>query len=254
MSLNGAQFVGPKLQRDLSETLMRFRRHRIAISADIKKMFRQVKLAQDQWNLQRIFWRKNKHEPLKEYWLITVIYGLAASPYLAFRTMLQGAAELENKFPLAVETIRNDFYVDDMVSGAETCSEAIKLAQDVEFVLKKSCFELDKWRSNSLQVLNEFGHTELTEVLFEEQEQTSILGIKWQPNSDTYTLKIKRGKEIEKLTKRIILSKVSQLFDPNGYVAPVVVLGKILMQRIWQAELNWDEKVPEPIEIQWNQF
>lgn len=229
LSLNNAQFVGPKLQRDLCEILMRFRRHRIAVSADIKKMFRQVKLAPEQWNLQRIFWRRNQNEPLKEYLLVTVIYGLAASPYLAIKSMLNGATDCENQYPSAVEAIRNDFYVDDCVTGANTNQEAIKLAQDIQYVLKKSCFELSKWRSNSIQVLDEFGSTEMTEVLFEEQEQTSILGVKWQPNTDTYTFKIKKGKEIEKLTKRIILSKISQLFDPNGYVSPVVIYSTIMV-------------------------
>lgn len=108
LSLNSAQFVGPKLQRDLAEILMRFRRHRIAVSADIKKMFRQVELSPEQWNLQRIFWRRNANEPIKEYFLVTVIYGLAASPYLAIKSMLNGAAECETQYPLAVEAIRNE--------------------------------------------------------------------------------------------------------------------------------------------------
>lgn len=75
LSLNDAQFVGSKLQRDLHQILMRFRRHNIAVAADIKKMYRQVLLIPDQWNLQRIFLRADKRKPLEEYQLITVIYG-----------------------------------------------------------------------------------------------------------------------------------------------------------------------------------
>lgn len=116
ISLNTAQFIGPRLQRDLSEILMRFRRHKYAVSADIKKMFRQVQLVPEQWNLQRIFWRKERHQPLQEYHLVTVIYGLAASPYLAVKAMLHGAAEHESTYPKAVAAIRNDFYVDDMTT------------------------------------------------------------------------------------------------------------------------------------------
>lgn len=254
ISLNGAQFVGPRLQRDLADILMRFRRHKIGVSADIKKMFRQVQLAPEQWNLQRIFWRDDKKNPLKEYQLVTVIYGLAASPYLAVKSMLVGATEYENQYPKAVQAIRDDFYVDDCVTGAETESEAIQLAQEIQYVLRKSGFELDKWRSNSLKLLNEFGSTEMTEILFKDIEQTSILGVKWQPNSDHYTFEVNKGQAMEKLTKRLILSKISQLFDPNGYVAPVVIVGKILMQEIWKSKLNWDDEVPPSIKMQWTNF
>ena len=55
ISLNQVQMVGPKLQKDLYETIMRFRRHKIAVYADIRKMFNQVKLEREQWDLQRIF-------------------------------------------------------------------------------------------------------------------------------------------------------------------------------------------------------
>lgn len=254
ISLNSAQFVGPKLQRDLFEILMRFRRHKIAISADIRKMYRQVRLVPSQWNLQRIFWRENSNMPLKEYHVVTVIYGLAAAPYLAVKAMLQGAAEHEKHHPKAVHTIRNDFYVDDCVTGEENETKAIRLAKDVQHILLQSGFELDKWRSNNLNVLKEFGSKDMTEILFEDIEQTSILGVKWQPNTDHYTFKVDTGQPIDKLTKRVILSKISQLFDPNGYVTPAIIPAKILMQHIWAENLNWDDPVPAHIRIEWNQF
>lgn len=151
-----------------------------------------------------------------------------------------------------MEAIRNDFYVNDYVSGTETEQEAIELARQILLILRKSGFELDKWRSNSLSVLNVFGSHEMTPVLFENLEQTSILGVKWKPNSDHYTFEVNKGSQIGKLTKRIILSEISQLFDPNGYVAPTFVLGKMLMQQIWAAKLNWDDAISQHIESQWN--
>lgn len=254
LSLNSAQFVGPKLQRNLNDILMRFRRHRIAINADIKKMYRQVLLSRNQWNLQRIFWRDDDKKPLKEYWLVTVIYGLAASPYLAVKALLDGAAEHEKEFPEAVHAIRNDFYVDDCATGADTVPEAIQKSQDINYVLNRSGFELDKWFSNSISIFNEFGNKKMSEVLFEDIEQTSILGMKWQPNTDHYSFKVDKGAPIGKLTKRNILSKISQLFDPSGYVAPAMIVGKMLMQDIWAAHCDWDELVSTEIAKRWNEF
>lgn len=253
ISLNGAQFVGGKLQTDLSVTIMRFRRHKIAINADIKKMFRQIRLVPEQWDLQRIFWRANSNERLREYHLVTVIYGQASSPYLAVKCMLEGAAEMKEEFPKAVEIIRNDFYMDDCASGARNESEAIQLAKDVKYILEKSCFDLCKWRSNSNRLVQELNGDDATAVSFNEDEQTSILGLKWLPKTDQFTFEVKEDdvNEQSKLTKRFILSKISQLFDPNGFVSPVIVSTKILMQAIWRAKIDWDDEVPTDIANRW---
>lgn len=85
ISLNEIQLVGEKLQRDLHEITMRFRRFPIAINADIKKMYRQVKIIPKQWNLQRIFWRKDTEEPIREYCITRVIYGMASAPHCSVR-------------------------------------------------------------------------------------------------------------------------------------------------------------------------
>lgn len=59
---------------------------------------------------------------------------------------------------------------------------------------------------------------------------------------------------MEKLTKRIVLSKISQLFDPNGYVSPVIILAKIIMQLIWNAQIDWDDEIPIDIQVLWGKF
>lgn len=102
ISLNDAQLVGEKLQRDLPEIVMRFRRFKVAVSADVKQMFRQVEIDRKYWDLQRVFWRENEDEPIKEYWLTTVTYGLASSPHSAVRTLIEGAKSMEETFPKEV--------------------------------------------------------------------------------------------------------------------------------------------------------
>lgn len=136
LSLNDAQFTCPKLQRNLYEILMRFRRHKIAISADIKSMFLQVRLNKEQWDLQRIFWREHSYQPLKEYWLVVVTFGLAPSPFLAVRSMLEIESEMERSFPEAVNAIRNDFYMDDCITGAKDEESAAKIVSK----RYKNCF------------------------------------------------------------------------------------------------------------------
>lgn len=63
-SLNDIQLAGPRLQKDISIQLLRFRKERYAVVADIKKMFSQVGLDPNQWDLQRILWREDESSPL----------------------------------------------------------------------------------------------------------------------------------------------------------------------------------------------
>ncbi|XP_029672391.1 uncharacterized protein LOC115241020 [Formica exsecta] len=56
LSLNDILHAGAKLQTDMCEILLWTRTHRVLFSADIVKMFRQVAVHPDDWDLQRILW------------------------------------------------------------------------------------------------------------------------------------------------------------------------------------------------------
>lgn len=62
ISINECQLIGEPLQDKLFVRLLKFRMNKIALTADVKKMYLQVKVAEDQWDLQRIFWRKEGGE------------------------------------------------------------------------------------------------------------------------------------------------------------------------------------------------
>lgn len=54
LSLNDILHTGAKLQNDMCDILLWSRTHRILFSADIVKMFRQIAVHPDEWDLQRI--------------------------------------------------------------------------------------------------------------------------------------------------------------------------------------------------------
>ncbi|UYV84431.1 hypothetical protein LAZ67_X002145 [Cordylochernes scorpioides] len=122
-SLNDFLHVGPKLQQDIFNILIRFRTRPIAFSGDIEKMYRQVRIDSRDCYFQRILRRKNPSEPLLDYRLLTVKYGLSLAPYLAMRTLHQLARDKVSTFPVASKIVQTDFYVDDLLSGADTIEE-----------------------------------------------------------------------------------------------------------------------------------
>ncbi len=56
---------------------------------------------------------------------------------------------------------------------------------------------------------------------------------------------------IDPLTKHSLLSAISKLFDPLGWLAPVVILFEVLMQQTWVRGLDWDDPLPKDIETIW---
>lgn len=89
------QLISERLQDDLIDLIIRFRWHAIAITADIKQIYRQVQVHPDDWDLQRLFWREGPHKKLLEYWLTVVTFGMASAPHCAVRAMQQCA--IDNK-------------------------------------------------------------------------------------------------------------------------------------------------------------
>jgi hypothetical protein len=65
VSLNNLMMVGPVVQQDLLSIVLRFRFHRYVFTADISRMYRQIRVHKDDTRLQRIFWRESSDKPLQ---------------------------------------------------------------------------------------------------------------------------------------------------------------------------------------------
>lgn len=146
---------GPKTQDDLFDILLRFRTHRIALVGDIKQMYRNISINPLDKEYQRILWRRQPNESLQEYRLTTVTFGLKPAPFLATRVLKQLATDEAEKYPKASEAARNDFYVDDLMTGTETIEEAVILKKELEEMFTKAGFTLTKWQSNTSAVLQQ---------------------------------------------------------------------------------------------------
>ena len=80
-----------------------------------------------------------------------------------------------------------------------------------------------------------------------------LLGLHWNTNTDTLSLAPKQlsPSNTTFTTKRDVLQTSSQIYDPLGWVTPVTVRAKILLQQIWQTKLTWDEPLPKEITDAW---
>lgn len=256
LSLNDIQMVGPTIQNDLFSILIRFRKHAFVITADIEKMYRQILVKPEQRRLQRILWRSDVSQSVQCYELNTVTYGTASAPFLAIRCLYQLGIDNENLFPRESCIIKNDFYVDDLLTGANSIKELIDIKNNIKAILEPAGFNLRKWVSNESRVLNDryFNSSVETELIQICKElETKTLGILWNPTADTLQYAVKNLRE-KHVTKRTILSETAQIYDPLGLIGPITITAKIIIQKLWQYKLSWDESIPLDLYSRWSKF
>ena len=55
-------------------------------------------------------------------------------------------------------------------------------------------------------------------------------------------------------TKRSVLSRIARIFDPMGWLVPVVIIAKIIMQSLWIFKVGWDEDLSDEISDRWKNW
>jgi len=152
LSLNDVMLKGPIVQSSLFSILLRFRVHKIALTADVEKMYRQILVTLKDCQLQRIWYRPSPSEQLREYNLRTITYGTKSAPYLATHSLVEVAFSAPSE--TAQKAIKDDFYVNDLLTGAESSDECFQLYKDVSDTLASRCLPLKKWCTSSFEVLS----------------------------------------------------------------------------------------------------
>ncbi|XP_039289297.1 uncharacterized protein LOC120352500 [Nilaparvata lugens] len=258
VSLNDVLHIGHTVQPELFETVLRFRTHLIAFAADIAKMYRQILLDPADRDLHRIFWRDDINKPVEQYRLNTVTYGSGPAAFLATRTLIQ-LADMEARDDISVsQVIKNDFYVDDLLSGCNTLEQAVTVSKNLISTLEKGGFQLRKWMSNSTDLLSTIPshllETSSTKAVANSNDTVAkALGLIWNSTSDMLSISSSVGEISHKttFTKREFLSCIASIFDPLGLISPIVIAPKILFQELWLARIGWDDSLPPGLLSKW---
>ncbi|XP_076660146.1 uncharacterized protein LOC143363453 [Halictus rubicundus] len=250
-TINDYLAAGPKLQTDLWAVITRWRFHRHAFSTDIVKMFRQIKVHPEDRDWQRIVWRNDPSEEVRDFRLTTVTYGTTSAPYLASRVLLQLADDEKARFPRGAAILRANSYVDDILAGGDDIDDTEEARRQLTDILTAGGFPLDKWATNYLS-----SSSGLIQLLQGHQE-AGALGLKWSTANDTLSLaapKLRTATSGQPWTKRSVLSETARLFDPLGWLSPISIAAKILLQDLWLSGLSWDEPLSELFSERWKQL
>ncbi|XP_066596569.1 uncharacterized protein [Prorops nasuta] len=248
VSLNDTLFIGPKLQQDITRILMNWRAFRYVGVTDIAKMFRQILVRLEDRKYQNIFWKSDSGE-LQAFEFNRVTYGTGPAPFLSSRVLRELASTNGADFPPAQDILLNSTYVDDILFGAHDLKQLSSVREQLIALLAKGGFSLSKWAFNQPGT-SPLEHTEPHSFFEDPSGSSRVLGIYWDHGDDSFRFRVSPS-SIVVLTKRILLSENAKIFDSLGWISPIVITLKQLMQSTWLLKLCWDEEIPEPVQSKW---
>ena len=260
-SLNKHLLQGPDLTNNLTGVLCRFRKEPIAFMCDIESMFYQVKVTENCRNLLRFLWWEDgdKSKEPQEYRMTVHLFGATSSPGCS-NFALKATAD-DNEIDVGsnpAEFLREDFYVDDGLKSVPSVEEAVKLIKDIKEMCKRGGFNLHKFTSNKKEVIDQIPVEDRAEGIknldldHDALPVERALGVQWCIESDTFKFRITL--KDRPCTRRGILSTVSSIFDPLGFVALLLLDGKIIVQELCKEGADWDDPVPEQVKSRWEQW
>ena len=125
--------------------------------------------------------------------------------------------------------------------------------KDLTRLLKKGRFHLTKWLSNSRAVMESIPTSERATLVkdldFDHAPIDRALGVRWHVVLDTFGFKITI--KDRPATRRGILSVVSLIYDPLGFVAPFILTAKLILRDLCMKKLARDDKIPDEDSERW---
>ena len=237
LSLNDCMETGPNLIPNLPAVLLRFRRWKFGMSADITKAFLQIKVAGVDKNVHRFIWDVNGQRRFMRF--DRVVFGNASSPFLLNATLKHHLEPFSESHAHVISELKQNLYVDDWLSGADHETQLVELKESATNILQKGGFPLTKWNSNSSIIEGKSTKCDLNvEVL-----GIKILGMLWDTTLDCFHFEAHAMNTLQ-FTKRLVLSFIARIYDPLGFLNPFTILIKILFQDLWLLGLQWDDPLP----------
>ena len=219
-------------------------------------MFYSFYVREDHRNYLRFLWYRNKDpsENMIEYRMCVHVFGNSPSPAVAtygLRKTVQNSQEDVKEF------VRKNFYVDDAITSLATPEDAVSLMKRTQIALSKRNIKLHKTASNN-KVINAFPVEDLAKEFktidiskdFLPLQRT--LGITWDLDSDTFTFRIAHKEK--PYTRRGILSTVNSIYDPLGFVAPIIIRGKLLFRELVEENTDWDKELSGIHKEKWDEW
>ena len=100
-------------------------------------MHRAIELVPPDRDLHRFVWRGSPDDPLLDYQMTKVTFGVSASSFATNMAVKQNGLDFAMEHPQAAEVVKKSFYIDDSLTGADSVQEAIELRGQLQDLYAK---------------------------------------------------------------------------------------------------------------------
>ena len=254
ISLNNMLMSGPDFFNRLDGVLTRFRADTFAVVSDIESMFHQVRVdPKDRDALRFLWWKDGDTTKPPDVFRMTVhLFGASSSPSVASFCLKEVAKRFGDEFSSnTVQLIARNFYVDDFLASVSSVAEGTAVTTETREILAKAGFNLTKWLSNNKEILNSVPVDQQAKCvqspILNQSVTERILGVAWDVGNDEFYVRI--NCQEKPFTRRGVLSVAHSLFDPLGFVAPTLIMPKVLLRELCDKE--WDEPLTSDQQTKW---
>ena len=119
------------------------------LCADIEKAFLQIRIKEKERESLKFHWIENLTNNTIQFLRFTrLIFGLNQSLFILEGTLKAHFERYESIYLELIRKIRDDMYVDDLVTERESLQEVEKIKSESIELFEKRGFKLHKWQSN----------------------------------------------------------------------------------------------------------
>ncbi|XP_030588591.1 uncharacterized protein LOC115795386 [Archocentrus centrarchus] len=194
----------------------------------------------------------------QEYRMTVHPFGATSSPGCANFGLKYLAQKHTVDYPLASAFIEKNFYVDDGLTSVPSVKDAEDLIIEARELCKKGGLRLHKFNSNRLEVLDCVDASERAtkagslHLGLDEPLIGRALGIQWSIEQDSFSFDVNLKNQPS--SRRGILSVIASIYDPLGFISPVTLCGKRILQDLCRQGAGWDEPLPEDLGSRWEEW
>ncbi len=270
-SFNDCLMKGPDnfMNNGVLPVLLGFRNGRVAAVADLRKFHNQVHLTKEDTHMQRFLWRDLRtDEPPKTYAVPVNNFGVKAAACIATSALHKSADRFAEVYPSESQELKDQTYVDDQLVAAPDTDHLKTKTEHMDEICEHASMFNKGWTYSG-----DRGGPDVN-IGVNEGTNEMVLGISWNPGTDCFhyhvnlTLKTVNGivkvSSLEeficirgsiRLTRKIVLGNVARIFDPIGFLVPILLTAKLLMRESWcDKQIGWDDPLPPDLEQRWISF
>ena len=144
-------------------------------------------------------------------------------------------------------------FVDDGLKSVVTLKEAVTLIKNAKQMCKSGGFNLHNYISNHKDMIKSIPESDRAEGVKELDLDSGTfplertLRVQWCIESDCFQFSIVL--QDKPCTRRG--NFFSSIFDPLGFISPLLLQGKSILQDLCFRDLGWDDPIPDDTRAKW---